>query len=296
MGKRPRPGEAMSRPELHDLYGGNRQSGISISGRAGMIHLFSDPIAAEKYGLVDGFDDDGAYLYTGAGQRGDQTLTQGNKALLTHKDVGRDVYVWQRVDQTAWCCLGQFEVDQEQPYISDDAIDADGDLRTVIVFRLRPVGDPVVAPPVATTLPGMEDSIAEEIAVIRSRSLSQRVVQANRDSEAGLSRRYRAHLERLGHEVMRYQIRPPGEVRPFTTDLYDRTDNLLVECKPSPTRQAVRLAVGKLLDFRRFLSPTPRLAVLTASKPRQDLIDLCSSIMIEVIWPDGDGTFISSFD
>lgn len=296
MSKRPEPGEAMPRSEIHGAYGGNRQGGISISGQAGMIHLFSDPIGAEKFGLVDGFAEDGIYLYTGAGRQGDQTLTQGNKALLTHKDAGRDVYVWQKVDRGVHRCLGQFEVDQEQPFVSEDAIDADGDLRTVIVFRLRPVGDPVTTTPVVAKILRPEHRIAEERAAIGSRGLSQRVVRANRDSEADLTRRYRAHLERLGHEVVRYQIQPPSEVRPFTTDFYDRTDNVLVECKASPTRQAVRLAIGQLLDCRRFLSPTPRLAVLTGSKPRQDLIDLCSSIMIEVIWPEEDGAFTSSFD
>ncbi|AUY49246.1 restriction endonuclease [Streptomyces sp. CB01881] len=297
MDKRPDPGEAMPRSELHAMYGGNRQSGISISAQAGMIHLFSDPIHVESYGMPDGLDEEGIYLYTGAGQKGDQTLTQGNRALLTHKDANRDVYIWRRERQGDYRCVGQFEVDQEQPFISTDAFDADGELRTVIVFRLRPVGELAADAPVVTTTEALAYRGYEEKAAIGGRVRIERLQRrSSRDSEMDLAIRYRAHLERLGHEIRRVQILPPGEVRPFCADLHDRTDNVLIECKASPTRQALRLAIGQLIDYRRFFSPTPRLAVLTGSKPRQDLIDLCSSMTIEVIWLEEDGTFTSSFD
>ncbi|MFJ6776706.1 restriction endonuclease, partial [Kitasatospora sp. NPDC091257] len=296
MDKRPEPGEAMPRSELHAMYGGNRQSGISISAQAGMIHLFSDPIHVENYGMPDGLDEEGIYLYTGAGQKGDQTLTQGNRALLTHKDANRDVFIWRREKQGAYRCVGQFEVDQEQPFISTDAFDADGELRTVIVFRLRPVGELAADAPVVTTTEALGYRIHEEKAAIGGRVRVERARRSIRDAEIDLALRYRAHLERLGHEIRRVQILPPGEVRPFYADLHDRTGNVLIECKASPTRQALRLAIGQLLDYRRFFSPTPRLAVLTRSKPRQDLIDLCSSMTIEVIWLEEDGTFTSSFD
>lgn len=47
----------MTRAELHDTFGGNRQSGISISNSAEMIHLFSDPTVSGRFGasLTDGW-------------------------------------------------------------------------------------------------------------------------------------------------------------------------------------------------------------------------------------------------
>ncbi|MFJ4189479.1 restriction endonuclease [Kitasatospora sp. NPDC089509] len=298
MSKRPGPGEVMLRSELHEAYGGNRQSGISIAAQAGMIHVFSDPAHIAKFGMPDGFDEAGVYLYTGMGRKGDQSLTQGNRALLTHKEAGRDVFVWRREmsSSAAYRCLGQFEVDPKEPFISADAPDDDGYLRTVIVFRLRPVGETAAGAPVAVVTPHLDPLIVEEDSAIVRLLPSERVHRSIQIAEGELSDRYRVHLKGLGHEVRRYQIQPPGEVRLFSTDLYDRTDNVLIECKPSPTRQAMRLAIGQLLDFRRFLSPTPRLAVLTGAKPRQDLIDLCGSIMVEVIWLEEDGAFTSSFD
>lgn len=290
----------MTRAELHDTFGGNRQSGISISNSAEMIHLFSDPTVSGRFGasLTDGWGEGGVFHYTGAGLRGNQTMTQANRALLTHKDVGRSLYVWRRDHDRVYRCLGQFEVDAEAPYYSADALDVDGEMRTVIVFRLRPVGT------VAPGAPMLPSAPADEAQVIETERLADPMTQlrrrANRvpakQSERVLLARYADHLSGLGHKVGRLQIQPEGERVPFQVDLYDETDNVIFECKASPTREAVRLAVGELIDYRRFVTPTPRLAVLTPTKPRKDLIDLCGSLMIEAIWPNDDDTFTSSFD
>ncbi len=295
--QRPVPGITLPRSELHAAYGGNRQTGISIAGAAGMIHLFSDPITIARYGLVDGFDQDGVYLYTGAGLRGDQSMTQANRALLTHKEAGRDVFLWHREGKGTYRCIGQFEVDTEQPYLSTDATDVDGDIRTVIVFRLRPVGDTASLDPIVVTIPTAEHQIAEEKAAFGLPVRHTRVIQETGRLERSLISHYHTHLLRRGHTVDdRLLIRPPGEISVIRADLYDQTDNVLIECKPSPTRQAIRMAIGLLLDYRRFIEPKPRLAVLTETKPRQDLIDLCGSLIIEVIWLEEEGAFASSFD
>ena len=50
--------------------------------------------------------------------------------------------------------------------------------------------------------------------------------------------------------------------KPIFCDLRDTTDDLLVEAKGTVTRNAIRMAVGQLADYERFVEPTPRLAVL----------------------------------
>jgi hypothetical protein len=48
------------------------------------------------------------------------------------------------------------------------------------------------------------------------------------------------------------------------------------------------MAIGQLMDYRRFVQPSARLAVLLPSKPRDDLSDLLAGIQ-GVVWRDGDG-------
>ncbi|CAM5695726.1 YDG domain-containing protein OS=Streptomyces tendae OX=1932 GN=GUR47_21775 PE=4 SV=1 [Streptomyces tendae] len=106
--------------------------------------------------------------------------------------------------------------------------------------------------------------------------------------EAALVRDYVEHLRLLGHEVTRKRIMPAGELKPLYTDVFDRTTSTLTEAKGSVTREAIRMALGQLLDYRRHIEPRPSQAILVPSRPRQDLIDLCTDVEVTVVWPDGD--------
>jgi hypothetical protein len=68
---------------------------------------------------------------------------------------------------------------------------------------------------------------------------------------------------------------------------YDQNGrDLLIEAKPDPDKGAIRIAVGQLLDYRRFL-PRPvatDLAVLTILPPSQSHIDLLDELQITAIW------------
>jgi len=71
---------------------------------------------------------------------------------------------------------------------------------------------------------------------------------------------------------MRYRITPAGEP-PIYSDLADTTDNVVYEAKGSADRMSVRLALGQVLDYGRFIEGS-RLAVLLPERPADDLIDL----------------------
>jgi hypothetical protein len=62
--------------------------------------------------------------------------------------------------------------------------------------------------------------------------------------------------------------------------------DLLIEAKPQPDRGSLRIAIGQLLDYRRFL---PRragtdLAVVTISRPAKEYSDLLLDLQISPIW------------
>jgi hypothetical protein len=101
------------------------------------------------------------------------------------------------------------------------------------------------------------------------------------------------HLEQIlkakRHDICRLKIVPDGEAKPIFCDLLDRTSNVLVEAKGSVQRGAVRMAIGQLSDYKRFVSPPPRLAVLLPALPRKDLIDLLDGQGIGIIYPTTGG-------
>jgi hypothetical protein len=106
--------------------------------------------------------------------------------------------------------------------------------------------------------------------------------------EAKLVLQLRDRLRHVGHEAFRLLIRPEGEAEPLFTDLYDATLDLLVEAKATTTREAVRMSIGQLADYGRFL-PQAKRAILLPSRPRADLEALGVSQSIAFIWPVSDG-------
>ncbi len=62
--------------------------------------------------------------------------------------------------------------------------------------------------------------------------------------------------------------------------------DLLIEAKPDPTRGSMRIAIGQLLDYRRFLpnQAGTDLAVLTISCPTQEYLELLEELQVSAIW------------
>ena len=92
-------------------------------------------------------------------------------------------------------------------------------------------------------------------------------------------------LEREGHDVCRLQFLPEGEAAPIFCDLYDKTTNTLYEAKGTTTRIAMRMAIGQLADYARFVDAKRRI-VLMPERPRPDLVSLAEGQRIEVLYPD----------
>ncbi|MFG3704735.1 hypothetical protein ACGF7U_08390 [Micromonospora sp. NPDC047670] len=312
-------GTTLSREQRMLRYGGGKYGGVEPSGRTPNVFLYSDPKAGSLYGYdYDGWTSDGKlFLYTGEGRRGHQQMREGNAAILKHREDGRALRLFvadgTEANSTAKIqrYLGEFRIDTENPYITAEAPDVDGNARTVFVFRLLPVGqvlrreqdasevedasrEALAAPvpmEVAELLAGGAEAVPLEVSTRSSYAVSTSTSVIAVKWEADLVRRYRAYLERRGHDCGRYKIRPPGELAVLYTDLFDYTDNVLYEAKGMATREAIRMAVGQLLDYRRHIATCPELAVLLPARPSEDLLDLLRSHRIMCVYEDASRRF-----
>lgn len=114
-------------------------------------------------------------------------------------------------------------------------------------------------------------------------------VRLGRRREAGLVRQFGDHLRSLGHSVGTH--RHPVEGSVLRVDLIDETDERIWEAKYEVGRNAVRLAIGQLADYRRFEPEGWRTGVLVSRRPSNDLLALCFSVGAAVAWPAAKSTF-----
>ena len=308
------PGDEMTRAERRAAYGGAEYGGIEPSTSSPNVFVYSDPGRGTAYGYdYDGWDPDDPtlFLYTGEGPEGDQQLTFGNKAIASHVEAGRALRLFvangfvsgTRVKRQLY--VGEFRIDGELPYVRAEAPGTSKALRSVLVFRLRPVGpvhrreEDVSHTTLATTSSAEPQPIsAAELAAPEDHAAATYDVAGSeggtaRRRESDLAKTYQQWLEARGHEVRRWRIRPRGELRDLWTDLFDTTDNVLFEAKGVATRDAIRRAIGQLLDYRRHIPTDPSLAVLLPARPADDLVDLLDSLNIACVYA-AEGGFRST--
>lgn len=88
------PNHVYRRSDIHDRYGGSRQSGISPSAKFPYIFIFSG-VSGHQHGYQDRWDNPNVFTYTGEGQLGDMTFTRGNLALKEHLNQGKSVFLFE---------------------------------------------------------------------------------------------------------------------------------------------------------------------------------------------------------
>lgn len=283
------PNQRILRKELHQRFGGQQQGGISPSALTPNVFVFYDPETGEQHGYYDNWQADGCLHYTGEGQRGDQEMKAGNAAILKHQADGRALRVFKGARGTV-IYEGEFELDEAEPFQRADAPETgDGPTREVFVFRLRPKD---VEPPEPTSKltevlvgPRRVDVPIEQQETEKAYVNPSREPYEAERREQKLVLALEAHLLALGHSVSRQRLLPSGEARPIVTDLFDATTGMLVEAKGSVERNAIRMAIGQLYDYRRFFAPgeLSHVAALFPREPRADLCDLLREQGIVVI-------------
>jgi len=291
----------MGREERMAKYGGAKYGGIEPSRKTPNVFIYSDPARGKSFGYnFDGWNEDNTvFLYTGEGRVGDQQMRDGNRAILEHhmKDRALRLFIADGLipgtDQKNHLYVGKFEIDTERPYFLEEAPDQNEELRTVFVFRLRPLGE--VLHRSTDRSPSGDIRLTTETVLVPleahiSKTFENPGVKATtairRESE--LCARYVSHL---GRDFQRWKITPTGGTRPLFTDLYDQEENELYEAKGTTTRDAVRRSVGQLLDYQRHITPTPKLTLLLPARPSDDLIDFLYSVGISCVYEDPDTGF-----
>ncbi len=104
---------------------------------------------------------------------------------------------------------------------------------------------------------------------------------------------YRDHLEGKGHKVKRHIYSPSGTSSPIVCDLVDETVSMIYKAKGDIRRTSVRMAIGQLLDYRRFEQMPMNLAVLLPRQPSRDLVEFIRSVPASAVWRTKD-SFINA--
>lgn len=123
--------------DIHDVYGGTRQAGISPLPDHPYIFIFSGS-TGEAYGYEDGWQaEEGVFLYSGQGQVGDMEFKRGNRAIRDHVQDGKQLLVFEALGHGKPVrYLGEFVCSS---YDFGKGPDRDGALRRTIRFHLVPV-------------------------------------------------------------------------------------------------------------------------------------------------------------
>ena len=312
------PGDFLGRSERSEIYGGGTQSGIEPSTTSGFIFLYSDPVKGLAFGYnFDGWsEDDTIFYYTGEGQIGHHSLTGRNGSLLNHAANGQrlQLFVADGVETVGRAVrqryIGEFRVDSDDPHRFAEAHDAVGDDRKVVVFRLRPVGpvlkrlrersdapfsdvDQVASLPLEGL--GQEDLVNDiEIEFMHAASsmhVSVERLQKVVRREALLVLEFRDYLKASDRILTRQKIRPVGQPSTLFTDAFEAATETLYEAKSDSSRESVRMAIGQLIDYSRYL-PRARLAILLPSRPLDNVVELIAHAGMGLCFREVDGSFV----
>jgi hypothetical protein len=295
-------GQKLKRREVHAMYGGQMQGGISTPTGSSNIFIFTDPTSGAKYGydLHEGLREDGSYAYTGEGQVGDQSLIRGNKAIFESASANKTIRLF-RTEGTFATYVGAFSLG-DPDYELRQSADVNGDIRSVIVFNLIPINAAL------DSLPdyGGEGSKpkSQETDWSSPDWSSYTFMQAAKSEEAVTSSRVEFELQSNfgnwllseGHEVKILVIKIGSTA--IYPDLFDKTTNTLVEAKKSSSRGHVRTAIGQVLDYKnneKIAGNNRNCAILLPSRPAADLIELCKSLKIEIYAPTDTENLRSGF-
>src|SRR5690242_21888397 len=109
------PGDTIERVKLHEEFGGRTQGGIGPSSKTPNVFVFTDPASGEQYGYIDAWRTDGCFHYTGEGQRGDQLMKSGNRAIAEHARDNRALRLFTGARGTVRY-EGEFVLDVQEPW------------------------------------------------------------------------------------------------------------------------------------------------------------------------------------
>jgi hypothetical protein len=191
--------------EIHDIYDGQRYGGIATPAKHPYVFIFSSDVGA-SFGYTDEELPDGGLIYYGEGQVGDMQMIKGNRAIRDHVASGRTLHLFREASSAYWQYAGEFECvgDDTRP----NTPDRDGNVRTAIVFELRPVSADV------GPQPELEDAVDAITAIARGRGFSQRLTAPDRKAiEMRAMQLATDHFAALGFDIENVSATQPYDLR-----------------------------------------------------------------------------------
>ena len=121
-----------------------------------------------------------------------------------------------------------------------------------------------------------------------ARSAEKTIVPASEAHEMLLQERhlvksYQKYLKAQGSSASAYRF-PLQQGVSIVCDLYDKQRGNLIEAKAVIDRPSLRMAIGELADYVRFIGGRPQRAVLLPARPSADLEELLRSQGVHTIW------------
>ena len=117
--------------EIHSVYGGQAQGGISTPKNHPFIFIFTSDSGAQ-HGYRDEYVD-GLFWYTGEGQLGDMQMAKGNKAILNHAEDNKTIHLFEYTRKAHVRYVGEAECLGYETQIRPDS---NGNSRKAFVFQL----------------------------------------------------------------------------------------------------------------------------------------------------------------
>ncbi len=289
-----------------------RAGGLITSKATGCLLVRTDPGGARSFDYAD-YWDDGDLVYTGSGQVGDQKRTGQN---LDVADNRRPLLVFEAADTKALRYLGQARCVAET---TGQAPDRDGQMRTVLLFRLRfdandaaSLATPVEVPP-ERRMPAPQSPERRQRQPSRSARTPRTFDPSARPKEpqgSGGSGADPAQTQALrekaqqGHHDLvcawASHLRSDGWTEPVEiTDGYDLLsaspdgDRVIFEMKTlsgSNELSQCRSAVSQLLEYRfRHGEPGDQLCLVTNAPVPVDRAEILEALGVAAIAQTQDG-------
>jgi hypothetical protein len=124
------------RRDIHAIYGGNGQSGISPSASYPYIFIFTGS-AGTQHGYADRWENNNVFSYTGEGQQGDMEFIRGNLALRDHMLNGKRVFLFEQAGKGFVKFIAEVEIHEFGFF---ETHDTSGKVRTGIKFFFKRLG------------------------------------------------------------------------------------------------------------------------------------------------------------
>ena len=117
--------------EIHSVFGGQAQGGISTPKNHPFIFIFTSD-SGVQHGYRDEYVD-GLFWYTGEGQVGDMQMIKGNKAILNHIQDNKTIHLFEYTRKAYVRYVGEAECLGYETQIRPDS---NGNSRKAFVFQL----------------------------------------------------------------------------------------------------------------------------------------------------------------